>query len=94
MRSIIDNEKKCIICEATRYLHRHHIFYGAGRRKTSEKYGCWCYLCPRHHNLSNIGVHSNTALDRKLKAFAQKKFNEVYPHLDFIKIFGKSYLEE
>lgn len=44
--------------------------------------------------MSNLGVHSNTAFDRKLKAFAQKRFNEVYPKLDFIKIFGKSYLEE
>jgi len=92
MRSIVDNERECLICGDTRYLHKHHIFFGAGRRQISEKYGCWCYLCPRHHNMSNEGVHFNTELDRKLKSYTQRCFKEVYPELDFLKIFGKSYL--
>lgn len=92
MRSIISNERQCLICEMPYNLHKHHIFYGASRRQTSEKYGCWCYLCARHHNMSNDGVHFNSALDRKLKAFAQKRFIEVYPGLDFLQIFGKNYL--
>lgn len=44
--------------------------------------------------MSNDGVHFNSALDRKLKAFAQKRFTEVYPDLDFLQIFGKNYFIE
>lgn len=65
---------------------------GMANRKKSEKYGCWCYLCAKHHNMSNEGVHYNKALDSKLKKYAQKKFMEVYPELDFLKIFGRNYI--
>lgn len=30
----------------------------------------------------------------KLRAIGQKKFQEVYPELNFIKIFGRNYLTE
>ena len=91
MRSIVNNARYCLVCHTPYSLHRHHIYYGAGRRKLSEQYGCWCYLCVRHHNGSNAGVHFNTELDRKLKALTQKKFTEVYPDKDFLRIFGKNY---
>ena len=91
-KSIISNERECIVCGTTLNLHKHHIFYGLANRKQSEKYGCWCYLCAIHHNLSNDGVHFNKALDIELKQKTQKKFEEVYPDLDFIKTFGKNYL--
>jgi hypothetical protein len=42
--------------------------------------------------MSNAGVHFNTTLDRKLKELTQKRFNEVYPDLNFLKIFGKNYI--
>lgn len=42
--------------------------------------------------MSNDGVHFHKALDNKLKAHTQKRFTEVYPQLDFLKIFGKNYL--
>lgn len=92
MQSIVSNTRECLICGSTYNIHKHHIFYGTANRKLSEQYGCWCYLCGRHHNMSNSGVHFNKALDTKLKAETQKKFNEVYPELDFRKIFGKNYL--
>lgn len=90
--SIISNERVCLVCGTTLNLHRHHIFYGMAKRKISEKYGCWCYLCAIHHNLSNAGVHFNKELDIELKQMAQKRFNEVYPDLDFLKTFGRNYL--
>ena len=92
MRSIINNERECLVCGSTYNLHRHHIFFGTGKRQLSEQYGCWCYLCAYHHNMSNNGVHFNKALDERLKQYAQRKFNEVYPGLDFMQIFGKNYL--
>lgn len=92
MQSIVNNEKQCLVCGSTYNLHKHHIFFGSANRKLSEKYGCWCYLCARHHNMSSEGVHFNKPLDTKLKKHTQKKFNEVYPELDFMRIFGKNYL--
>lgn len=90
-KSIISNERECLVCKTPYNLHKHHIYEGTANRKKSEKYGCWCYLCAKHHNLSNEGVHFNKALDKKLKKYAQSKFEETYPELDFMKIFGRNY---
>lgn len=92
MRSILSNERECLVCGAPYHLHKHHIFYGTANRKLSEKYGCWCYLCARHHNMSNQGVHSNKVLDNKLKQEAQRAFEKAYPNEDFLSIFGRNYL--
>lgn len=90
-KSIISNDSYCLICGTTQNLHKHHIFYGTGLRKLSEQYGCWCYLCAKHHNMSNEGVHFNKDLDNGLKQLTQKKFEETYPDKDFLKIFGRNY---
>lgn len=89
-KSILSNEKKCYVCGTTVNLHKHHIYFGAFR-PISEKYGCWCYLCGRHHNQSNDGVHFNRELDLQLKRKAQEKFSKNYD-IDFISIFHKNYL--
>lgn len=91
MKSIISNEKRCLVCGTTYNIHKHHVFFGANR-KNSEKYGCWVYLCGRHHNLSSEGVHFNIALNLEIKRMTQRKFEELYSHEEFIKIFGKSYI--
>lgn len=93
MESIISNERECLVCKTTNNLHRHHIFYGSSNRKQSEKYGCWCYLCARHHNMSNLGVHFNKNLDIRLKQMCQKEW-EVRNGTteEFRKVFGRSYL--
>jgi hypothetical protein len=92
MKSIISNEKYCLVCGLPN-VHKHHIYEGTGRRKLSEKYGCWCFLCPRHHNMSNEGVHFNKILDLKLKQQCQKAWEFQYgSREDFIKVFNRSYL--
>lgn len=92
-KSIISNKKECLVCHTIYNLHRHHIFYGRGNRKLSEKYGCWVYLCAEHHNMSDFGVHFYKALDDNLKARCQTEWEKRYgSREDFIKIFGKSYL--
>lgn len=93
--SIMSNERCCFVCGATSNLHRHHIFYGTANRKNSEKYGCWVYLCPFHHNMSNAGVHFNKPFDEKLKQICQRAFElEIGSRQDFIKVFGRNYLDE
>ena len=92
-KSILSNEKVCFICGYTKDIHKHHIFYGTANRKLSEKYGCWCYLCAVHHNLSNMGVHFNRDLDLKVKRLCQQKWEAEYgDRIKFIAVFGKSYL--
>ena len=94
MKSIVSNEKKCFVCEATIGLHKHHIFYGTANRKKSEQDGCWIYLCGKHHNLSNEGVHFNKMLDTKLKKYTERKWCSNYKKTpnDFLKRYGRNYL--
>lgn len=91
-KSILQKEKECIVCKTTLNLHKHHIFFGNSNRKKAEKWGCWCYLCAPHHNMSKHGVHFNKVLDTRLKQFAQRKFEELHSHEEFVQIFRKNYL--
>ncbi len=91
--SILQNEmNECYFCGTTKSLHIHEVFYGTANRQKSIKYGCCVSLCTIHHNLSNASVHFNKDMDLNLKKTMQKKFMQVYPELDFLKIFGKNYL--
>lgn len=92
MKSIIQNNKECWVCGTTNDIHEHHILYGTANRRLSEKYGLKVWLCGKHHNLSNEGVHQNRELDLRLKQLAQKRFEEEYPNEDFLKVFGRNFL--
>ena len=94
MKSIIQKTKQCYVTGSTTNLHVHHIFFGSGNRKLSEKYGLKVWLRAEWHNGSNYGVHFNRAFDNKLKQMTQKKAMEHYGwgREDFIKIFGRNYL--
>lgn len=91
--SLISNERRCVVCHREGDLHLHHIYGGANRRLSTED-GCWCWLCPRHHNLSNEGVHFDRQLDLIIKKTCQRKWEEVHDggREAFIRRFGKSYL--
>ena len=92
MKSIIQTEKKCYVCETTQGLHKHHIF-GASNRKHSEKFGLTVFLCPMHHNMSDEGVHFNRELDLQLKKLAQEYYEANYgDRVDFRETFGRNYL--
>lgn len=92
-KSLISDEKFCLICGTPLNIHKHHIFEGTGRRKLSEKYGCWCYLCARHHNMSNESVHFKKELDLKLKQQCQKAWEyQIGTREQFIMLFGRNYL--
>lgn len=95
MKSIIQNEKKCLFTGSTVELDKHHIFFGNPDRKLSEKYGLWVWLRhDRHIEMSPYATpHNNRELDLELKKIGQMAFELQYPDLDFIEIFGKNYLE-
>lgn len=90
---IQDDVDYCFICG--RYgTEIHHVMFGKGNnRKLSEKYGLKVGLCYNHHR-GNNGVHFNRDLDLELKIIAQRRFNEVYPDIDFLAVFGRNYLHD
>lgn len=92
MNSIISNDRQCYVCGTRMNLHKHHIFYGTGNRKLSEKYGCWIYLCAYHHNMSDKGVHFNKKLDNELKSLCQREFEKRYKE-NFLTVFGRNFIE-
>lgn len=89
-------------------LELHHIVYGRGRRKISDKEGLVVMLCANHHRGTN-GVHGKNgeALGYSLKELAQEewelRFKEKYPyknHADeaareaWIRMMGRNYINE
>lgn len=92
MKSIIQTERECYVCGTTRDIHEHHIFEGIANRRQSEKYGMKIFLCGRHHNMSNQGIHFNKELDTAIKQMAQEVFEQTHTREEFRAIFGKSYL--
>lgn len=94
MDSILQSEKKCYITGSTLDLHKHHIFFGRGKRALSEEYGCWVWLRADWHNLRSYGVHFNRTLDLRLKRECQKEFEETHSREEFMSVFGRNYLEE
>lgn len=91
-KSIMQTEKRCYVCGTTYDIHEHHIFYGTANRKQSEKHGFKVYLCGRHHNLSNEGVHFDRELDLRIKQDCQRLFEKTHSREEFMHIIGKNYL--
>ena len=92
-KSVLQTDKECWVCGTTYDLHDHHIIFGS-RRKQSELYGLKVWLCAKHHNMSNEGVHHNRKLDLRLKRMAQEYYEEhCGTRGSWIEIFGKNYLD-
>ena len=91
-KSIMQSEKRCYVCGTTYGLHEHHVFGGTANRKQSERHGFKVWLCGRHHNLSNEGVHSDRELDFRIKRACQAKFEKTHCRDEFMDIIGKNYL--
>ena len=89
MRSLLSTKKECYVCGRTP-VHKHHVYMGANR-KISEAQGCWVYLCPRHHNMSNQGVHFNKELDNRVKTECQIKWEETGSREEWMRLFGRNY---
>lgn len=95
-KSLYSEERECWLCHNTN-VHRHHIYPGNGRRDASEREGCWVYLCPAHHNMSDFGIHFDKELDRAMREDCQRRWErregiEDPEHKAFRAIFHDSYL--
>lgn len=91
--SLIQKEKKCLVCGTTLNIHTHEVYFGRNRQKSIED-GCCVYLCGRHHNQSKAGVHFNRELDLSIKKLMEtawlKHYNKTIK--DFTKRYGRNYL--
>ena len=91
-KSILQTERESWLSGRTDNLEEHHIFYGQGRRKLSERYGLKVWLTHDEHNEPPHGVHFNRELRRALERAGQIAFEREYPELDFVGIFGRNCL--
>lgn len=95
----MDEDKFCRLCGrngSTDPLECHHIFGGPYRSK-SEKYGLTVWLCGNEcHRLGEYAAHVNPETRLQLRQYGQEKAMEDqgWSIQDFIKEFGKNYLEE
>lgn len=77
-----------------RGLHEHHIYEGFGRRRQSEKMGAKVWLCAKHHNMSDYGIHFNKEEDMELKRACQRKYEETHTREEFMELIGRNYLDD
>lgn len=91
--SILQDKKQCYVCGTTLNIHTHEVFFGKNRKKSIED-GCCVYLCGKHHNQSNDGVHFNHKLDEYLKQDMEivwcRHYNKTKE--DFIERYGRNYI--
>lgn len=86
--SILTNDMEhCYVCGAKKD-HIHEVCFGKNRLN-AIKYGLVIPVCFNCH----IKIHNDINLQNSHHKIAQKKFNEVYPELDFVEIFKRNYLD-
>lgn len=88
--------KRCYLCDTWGYTEVHHIFFGRANRKLSDKYKLTVDLCPYCHREGSHAVHKNKATAQELHEYGQRKFMQEQNAsiADFVRIFGKNYLDE
>lgn len=79
------NLDHCILCGRDKD-HLHEVFFGSNRL-ISIKYGLVIPVCHKCHSM----IHKSSELQNIWHIRGQKKFEEVYPELDFLEIFGRNY---
>lgn len=94
-KSIMNTYKgTCWLCGTEGFTEEHHLFGGANRKR-SEHYGLKVDLCPSCHRLGKHAAHTDPAVALKLHQAGQRAFECVHgPRKEFMRIFGKNYLED
>lgn len=82
VKSILQDDLEICYCRdfsCEGRLEIHHIFYGHGKRKISDREGLIVALCRNHHT-GTIGVHGRDGrkLGEMLMREAQEKWEENY----------------
>lgn len=84
---------ECAICGARTSLQYHHCMHGTANRQKADKYGLTVWLCASCHERLHSAKDENwRELDLELKQDAQRKFEDLYGHEQWMREFGKNYL--
>ena len=83
---------KCYFSGAPKEMCEVHHIWGAGLRRTSERWGMKVYLRPDWHRNELYSTHINEETDLKLKQYAQREFEKLYDHEFFMELFGENYI--
>ena len=86
--SILQTEKECFITGSKAQLDLHHVYAG-NNRDQSDSWGCWVWL---RHDIHMRLHDQDKEMDRMIRRICQERFEELYGHETFMKVFGKSYL--
>lgn len=97
-KSIIQSDRtQCFLCGrngATDPLECHHVMFGPHRKKADAD-GLTVYLCgSRCHRNGAESVHRNRETDLYLKRMAQTAYEKRHVHSEWMRRYGKNYLEE
>ena len=92
-------EPFCYLCGANGALDKldRHEIYGGSNREKSKRLGLWVLLCHNDcHIFGPMAAHNNASTALRLKQEAQRRAMEAYGWSteDFIREFGKNYLED
>lgn len=87
---IVKDMTTCIYCGKPA-TDVHHAIHGHAGRPMATKYGLVVGLCRNCHTVAKHAVHNNPVFDEWLMGIAQRRFEEVYPDLNYNSIFGKSH---
>lgn len=94
MESIIKaNDGRCYICERYRPLEKHHIM-GASNRGYADRDGLFVFLCAECHREGEFAAHRDFDTAQYLKKIAQKAYEETHTHEQWMRRYGRNYLEE
>lgn len=87
---------RCYRCGRTTGKLDFHEVFGGSNRKKSKNYGLWVVLCHDSCHLGTWGVHYNAEVMEQLHREGQIAAMEAYglSKEEFIKKFGKNYLED
>jgi hypothetical protein len=81
----------CWGCHCEYGLERHHLYGGNPDRRLSEQYGLYVSLCTECHR--NVTDELDRELCTRLKQEGQRRFEAVWGHEKWMKIFQKNYLD-
>lgn len=86
--------RSCFLCGRCGWIESHHLFGGPYRAK-ADKLNLVVDLCHECHNEPPYGAHHNKDTMLLLKKYGQQKAMEEqgWTVEDFIREFGKNYLE-
>lgn len=91
-KSILHDGESCFLCGRQTGLEWHHILGGTANRKLSERYGLKVRLCHECHT-GDGGAQYEKELNRELKQRAQRAFEMIYSHEEWMRRFRKNYLD-